>query len=98
MTKIYKNAILLLLVFSMLAGLATAFPMSAAESSKENSSGYTQKIVSVLFDNSTSMSNDGRLPAARYSLEILMSLLDERDIMYIAPMNIGGSAISSVDN
>ncbi|MBO4252036.1 MAG: hypothetical protein J5911_05200 [Clostridia bacterium] len=51
---------------------------------------YKKKIVSVLFDNSDSMStpvNDNKTEFAKYSLEMLTTLLSEQDELYIWPMN-----------
>ncbi len=49
---------------------------------------YKHKVVSVLFDNSFSMENSDRTEFAKYSLEMLASLLSERDELYVTTMNI----------
>lgn len=76
-------ALIMLVSFSVLS-------VSAADTGnpQDNPARYTQKIVAVVYDESSSMQNDPmREPAARYSLEMLMSLLDVRDKMVIIPMN-----------
>ncbi len=80
-----------LLVLSVWMSLFAALPITASSSAPGSESvSYKQKIVAVVYDNSGSMINGTgniREPAARYSLEILMSLMDERDEMFIIPMN-----------
>ena len=93
-------SILVILSF-ILTPLAVFFPppASAADASAD-SSDYKQKIVSVLFDDSGSMGNSEqkpgesttwkpRLPAARYALGILISLMDSRDKLVVTTMNRG---------
>ncbi len=89
--KISALFVLLCMLFSVIA----VFPVSADPAN--DSARYTQKIVSVVYDNSGSMLDYNREPAARYSLEMLMALLDERDKMIIMPMNDGrnGYPVSS---
>ena len=71
------------------------FPATAADTSGGGNARYTQKIVAVIYDDSGSMNDDPiREPAARYSLEMLMALLDERDQMAIVPMNGKGNNIN----
>lgn len=87
--KKIKSISALLILFCMLISMFAAFPVSADQT--DDTARYTQKIVSVVFDNSSSMLYSNREPAARYSLEMLMALLDEKDKMIIMPMNDGKS-------
>ncbi len=84
-----KRIISFLMIAVMLSSIFTvfsAFPASAAE--EDSDVRYTQKVVAVIFDNSGSMRwEDERIPSAKYSMGLLMSLLDERDQMRIIPMN-----------
>ena len=88
--KLMAAALSALLLLSSLV-----FPATAADSATGNNTArYTQKVVAVVYDDSSSMMHDPiREPAARYSLEMLMALLDERDKMVIVPMNAAGNGI-----
>jgi hypothetical protein len=69
-------------VFPALAGDG-----SAAGGARASDVRYTKKVVSVLFDNSGSMTNsDKRNHYAKYALQMLMSLLGEDDTLIITPM------------
>lgn len=57
-------------------------------------SDYTKKIISVVYDNSGSMNNE-KDKYARYSLQILIGLLDSDDELIITPLNTSdGSAVT----
>lgn len=87
-----------LIVISLFLPLLAVYPIHASAQADNAEARYTQKIVSVVYDNSGSMLYDPiREPAARYSLEMLMSLLDERDQMSITPMNDGTTGLSIND-
>ncbi len=60
---------------------------------------FTQKIVSVLYDNSGSMSDtDNREHYGEYALRMLASLLSNNDILIITPMNDeNGNTVTSTD-
>ena len=74
-------------VLSVCFSLFTLIPANNPVSA-ENQLSYKKKIVAVLYDNSTSMNNkDGRDPLARYSLQMLTSLLSSDDELHIVPMN-----------
>ncbi len=63
-----------------------------------NEARYTQKIVSVLYDNSGSMSNgDHRNEYAKYAMQFLMALLNKNDVLVVTPMNKNGSKVTSTD-
>ena len=84
-------ALLLVLTLFVTTFPLSSVPISAAEAgtgSGSNETRYTQKFVAVVYDNSGSMRNESRIPSAKYSLSMLMSMLDERDIMQIMPMNM----------
>lgn len=75
-------------VVSLFAPLLAVFPASAADASGD--ARYTQKIVTVVWDNSSSMEFPGgeaRVPGAKYALAMLASMLDERDKLTVVPMN-----------
>jgi len=92
-----KKFLALLLLLAMLAALATAIPVATGAATDPGTSAgtqtrYTQKIVSVVYDNSGSMlqsvnGSEERTHPATYSLAMLMSLLNERDEMILMPMN-----------
>ncbi len=75
-----------LLVVSCLLSCGFVIPTSAADSGNSDVR-YTQKIVSVLYDNSGSMLSQNKNEYALYALQMLMSLLDENDVLVITPMN-----------
>lgn len=99
--KKFKQSISLIILLSMLLSLFTAFPAWAdddASAPSAASSGETKKkVVAVVYDNSYSMkknmtgnSQDGvRAAAAKYALQMLISLLGSDDQMFVLPMNDG---------
>lgn len=107
--KSMKRAVSLLLIAACLLSCLAVVSGGAAggggsgSPASQNTAGtgsevrYTKKIVSVLFDNSGSMDNkiDCRNDYALYSIQMLMSLLSERDELIITPMNVGGSVINA---
>ena len=88
-------SVLVILSF-ILTPLAVFFPppVSAADASSD-SSDYKQKIVAVVYDNSGSMGNGARGELASYSVKMLMALLDERDTLFILPMNKANGTLST---
>ncbi len=73
-------------ILAALLGVA-ALPVRAENKDEVT---YKKKIVSVLFDNSFSMgeqTHEDRTELAKYSLEILASLLGADDELYLTPMN-----------
>ncbi len=96
MKPIVRKISLLLTVLMLLSSIFIPPAVSAAESTAQAADSGTdassmkkQKIVSVLYDNSTSMYNntENRAEYAKYALQFLMALLDENDTLYITPMN-----------
>ena len=75
----------LLCAFVILLSTMTVFTSFAVdvESSEVR---YTQKIVSVVYDNSGSMYGN-KTHLAAYSMKMLMGLFDERDTLVITPLN-----------
>lgn len=57
---------------------------------KSEEARYTQKIVSVVYDDSGSMASEDRVVYARYSLKMLISLLGQDDVLDIILMNVSG--------
>lgn len=97
MKKFKRLSALLILLCMMLSMLSAISVFTVSADDDDNSARYTQKVVSVVFDNSGSMTSYNREPLARYSLEMLMALLNERDEMIIMPMNDGRTGYP-VDN
>lgn len=85
---VFKTAFLLIFIVCLMAGILTANFHFARADSNSNDVRYKKKIVSVLFDNSGSMDlGRNNTELARYSLEMLATLLSEKDELYITPMN-----------
>ena len=65
------------------------FSLRAADTqTNDRTERHTQKIVSVVYDNSGSMeNNDKRQHYAHYALQMLTALLNSQDQLYITPMN-----------
>ena len=91
--KIFRRTVALFLILTFLLTLsAMAVSGSGAQDQtntpQSNSSEvrYTKKVVSVLYDNSDSMIGDGQM-YAMYAMQMLVSLLSERDELIITPMN-----------
>ena len=80
-------------------------PIAAADTPPGNgdASAQKQKIVAMVYDNSGSMYGEDwgnpnlRSELAEYSARILMSVLDERDQMFVMPMNVNTVGNSWVD-
>ncbi len=99
--KTMRRLISYLLLITLVSSVFLTCPIygAAAQNTGTGASDarYTQKIVSVVYDNSGSMEAGNRTPAAKYSLAMLMSLLSEKDRMYISPMNKAPSGGITVD-
>ncbi len=79
-----------ILMLSLVIPILSSLPLASSAANtggNSNEARYTQKIVSVVYDNSGSMRNENRIPAAKYSLSMLMSMLSTEDLLYILPMN-----------
>ena len=83
--KMRKKTLLLILVVCLLFQLLAESALAAGLQGDD--ARYTQKVVSVLFDNSGSMDNENKFEYAQYAIQMLMSLLGEKDILVITPMN-----------
>lgn len=84
----------LLCAFVILLSTMTVFTSFAVDTDSSEVR-YTQKIVSVVYDNSGSMSYGNRGELATYSMRMLMAMFDERDTLVITPMNdLNGNVIT----
>ena len=84
--KIKKKLIFLLTLFFALSMMIVTTPTQKV--SAENNVNYKQKVVSVVYDDSGSMSNEKYRPElARYSLQMLASMLTSQDELIVCPMN-----------
>ena len=99
-----KRAVSLLLILTCLVSCPAIVSGGASSGTKAGASAsggsglsevrYTKKVVSVLFDNSGSMDSNDRFEYAKYSIQMLMSLLSERDELIVTPMNKGDDALT----
>ena len=71
-------------VLLLLSVFASALPVASAETSQAN---YKRKVISVVYDDSYSMSTGDRTFYASYALQVLASTLDARDTLEIVPMH-----------
>ena len=78
-------SILFILLLSIIVFNVSNYKSVAETNKVENKS----KIVSVVFDNSGSMVGE-REKFARYSLQMLIGLLDKDDVLFVTPMNKKG--------
>ncbi len=88
---VFRIAFIVILFISLTLGGLISADICSARAENIN---YKRKIVSVLFDNSFSMRNSGgagkgedRTELAKYSLEMLVTLLGENDELYLTTMN-----------
>ena len=84
----------LLLCIFMMMSLFAVFPTYAADKGVDGDLRYTQKVVSVLYDNSGSMIGE-KNQYALYSLQMLMALLSKDDVLTITPMNNNSQVVTS---
>lgn len=76
----------LVLMLSVLAAVpATA--ATGADGANTPDTSYRRKVISVVYDNSGSMSAQDRIHYAKYSLQILLSMLSKGDVLTVVPMN-----------
>lgn len=94
MKKITRVLALCLLLL-ILCGSIPPLPVSAAGTGQ--SSAYKRKVISVVYDNSGSMTAP-KMPYAVYSLQILMSTLNSGDTLVIFPMNRASGGIEFTMN
>ena len=94
-----KKSVRAVAVLTALVCLLTCFsvfPAAGAGDQKDSDVRYTQKIVSVLYDNSGSMTSDNKNEYALYALQMLMALLDDGDVLVITPMNLNSSTVTNM--
>lgn len=88
----------LLAVFCLLP----LFSMGASASSSQSDGDqalYVEKYVSVLYDNSGSMLNkDNRSYYATYAFQMLASLMNSSDKLWVTPMNVNAKTSATVSN
>ena len=91
----FKKFILLIVVFFIVQFFFTT--VNAENNVVSGEANYTQKIVSILYDNSGSMDIGDKTKYALYSLQTLIGLMDEKDELIVCPMNISGTANTNTD-
>lgn len=99
-TMLFKRRFFAVCVLLAMAVVFSCVGFSFFRVSGENERiSYKKKIVSVLFDDSASMSGkvdsakggkNSKFELAKYSLQFLVALLGEKDELVIVPMNAGG--------
>ena len=91
MVRKSKNILSVVFTFILLLAIfvsgITLIPARA-----ENEVNYKKKIVSVVYDNSGSMDGDQKPELARYSLQMLVSMLGQEDELIVCPMSEWDSA------
>lgn len=85
--NVKKIAFFLAIVLCLIWPL-TVIPMVKAQAVTGGEATYRRKVISVVYDNSGSMGSQSRIHYAQYSLQILLSMLNENDTMIINPMNV----------
>ncbi len=83
-----------LMALVMTVPLLAMLPLPASASSQvDGNSTFTKKIVSVVFDDSGSMTGgtNSKFEYAKYAMQMLMALLGENDELIITPMNSGST-------
>lgn len=91
MTKKSKNTCIVVFAFICLLTIFLS-GITFTKVSASNEVNYKKKIVSVVFDNSGSMGmvpSEEREQNARYSLQMLASMLGQDDELIVCPMNYG---------
>lgn len=85
----YRITAILLALLCALPLCATGVFASTSESGDDQAL-YVEKYVTVLYDNSGSMNNgDKREYYATYAFQMLASMMNESDKLWVAPMNDG---------
>lgn len=77
-----------LLLLALLVPMLGGFPVSAADDADQTHT--KNKVVSVVYDNSGSMTSENRWHYSRYAIQTLMALLGPNDRLIITPMNRPG--------
>lgn len=105
-SSLARRMLAALLSLVMLSGVLGCFSLSAVDSGKAQgqssgntgteSAGYKQKVIAVVYDNSASMNdrNDRRCEYAKYSLQILLSVVGTEDEVVIVCMNDSSNQVS----
>ena len=97
------------------SSLSVAMPASASDGGAAEEQTYTRKkVVSVLYDTSSSMGDDVKIPDpanpgstikigkpyqyARYAMQSLITLLNDGDELYVTPMHGSGTNVVNESN
>ncbi len=86
--KFLRRMICGLLLLALLVPMLGGFPVSAADDADQTHT--KNKVVSVVYDNSGSMTSENRWHYSRYAIQTLMALLGPNDRLIITPMNRPG--------
>ncbi|MBP3436975.1 MAG: hypothetical protein J6K61_03590 [Clostridia bacterium] len=82
--RLASFALALIICLSLFVVFGADTPVSAAASGSES---YTEKYVSVVLDDSGSMDEENRWQYATYAMQMLISLLNEQDKLWITTLN-----------
>lgn len=74
-----------------------SFGSFASEAGEGDQAMYVEKYVSVLYDNSGSMLSDDRSYYANYAFQMMASMMNSGDTLWVVPMNKGGD-VSKVED
>lgn len=98
MVKTLHKAAAIFLAVLMLVPLFSFGSSAATTEEDKDQALYIEKYVSVLYDNSGSMTNsDKRQYYATYAFKMLASMMSENDTLWVTPMNKGGAPASIND-
>lgn len=79
----------MLAFFLLLTSCLVLLPTAAGAEEDDTAERHKQKIVTVVYDNSGSMSGEAEV-YAHYAIQMLMGLLNPQDKLYITPMSKDG--------
>ena len=89
----------MLAFFLLLTSCLVLLPFPALAEEDDTAERHKQKIVTVVYDNSGSMSGEAEV-YAHYAIQMLMGLLNPQDKLYITPMSEDGADVnrSNIDS
>ncbi len=95
----WRNKILISLSLIPLLLLSVFLSAVIIPTKANDSSGYTQKVVAVVYDDSGSMADDSfkKQSYAKYAMQTLMSVLDSKDLLTVFALNQNDNADTSRD-
>lgn len=82
----------MLALFLLLTSCLVLLPFPAGAEEDDTAERHKQKIVTVVYDNSGSMSGEAEV-YAHYAIQMLMGLLNPQDKLYITPMSEGSTDV-----